>query len=189
MSFSRTCAMKEWCEVYTTHMKSIVLGGGCFWCIEAVFQKIPGVTQVTSGYAGGMGTPTYERVSMGTTGHTEVVQVEYDETQISLTDILEIFFEVHDPTTFDRQGADFGTQYRSLIFYSDPADQKTICDVITRLTFEQRFADPIVTLVKQLDQFYPAEDYHRNYYNQHQDAPYCKLVIAPKLEKLKKLRI
>ncbi|HEY1041777.1 MAG TPA: peptide-methionine (S)-S-oxide reductase MsrA [Candidatus Paceibacterota bacterium] len=170
-------------------MKSIILGGGCFWCIEAVFQQVSGVTNVTSGYAGGsIKNPTYREVCNGLTGHVEVVKVEYDESQVSLKELLEIFFEIHDPTSFDRQGADVGTQYRSIIFYTDPEDKHTICETITEITNDKKFADPIVTLVKPLDEFYPAEDYHQDYYNNNKDAPYCALVISPKLEKLKKLQ-
>ena len=165
-------------------MATAVLGGGCFWCLEAVFQKLKGVTQVTSGYAGGQtADPDYRSVCSGSTGHAEVVQVEFDPAVISFDDLLEIFFAIHDPTTLNRQGADIGTQYRSVIFYADESQHETAKAVIARLSDEGMFRNPIVTQVEPLTRFYPAEDYHQDYYQQNAPMPYCQVVIEPKLAK------
>jgi peptide-methionine (S)-S-oxide reductase len=165
-------------------MATAVLGGGCFWCLEAVFQKLKGVTQVTSGYAGGQTVdPDYRSVCSGSTGHAEVVQVEFDPAVIGFSDLLEVFFTIHDPTTLNRQGADIGTQYRSMIFYADEAQHETATAVIARLTDEGAFRDPIVTRVEPLTRFYPAEDNHQDYYQQNAPMPYCQVVIEPKLAK------
>lgn len=159
------------------------LGGGCFWCIEAVFQNLPGVRAVRSGYAGGaVPHPTYEQVCTGSTGHAEVAQVEFDPEKISYSQILGLFWKAHDPTTLNRQGADVGTQYRSVIFthsriQTDAAEQ-------SRNDVRKQFSAPIVTDIRPLDVFYPAEDYHQNYYRNHSSAPYCLFVIRPKLKKL-----
>ncbi|MBU0645919.1 peptide-methionine (S)-S-oxide reductase MsrA [Patescibacteria group bacterium] len=161
----------------------IVLGGGCFWCTEAVFQKIKGVTKVESGYAGGeAANPTYEQVSTGETGHAECVRVEYDADQVGLNKILDVFFAVHDPTTLNRQGNDVGTQYRSIIFWTEPEQEKAIKDYLIKV--QDEFKDPVVTEVEKLDMFYPAEDYHEDYYNQNKSKMYCRLVISPKLKKV-----
>ncbi len=163
--------------------KHIVLGGGCFWCIEAVFQRLEGVRAVLPGYAGGhVDNPTYEQVSSGETGHAEVLEVFYDPDVLTLKHLLKVFFAAHDPTTPNRQGADVGTQYRSAIYYSDDGDlhdiEETIEDVQTKLH------DDVVTEVKPLEEFFEAEDYHHDYYNQNNAAGYCRMVIDPKLHKL-----
>jgi methionine-S-sulfoxide reductase len=165
-------------------VRSIVLGGGCFWCTEAVFQRVEGVTRVVPGYAGGdVPDPTYEQVCGGKTGHAEVVRVEYDDAKITLERLLHIFFATHDPTTLNRQGADEGTQYRSAIFYSDEADAVKAQSVISALRGEA--GAPIVTQVVPLGTFYEAEAYHHNYFEQHPEQAYCQIVINPKLDKLR----
>lgn len=163
------------------------LGGGCFWCIEAVFQEIRGVFNVESGYAGGTtDSPTYEQVCTGTTGHAEVVQVTFDPKIISFKDILDIFFTAHDPTTLNRQGADVGTQYRSVIFYHNESQKKIAEQTIQKFDATKVWDDPIVTTVEPLKKFYKAEDYHRKYFGRHPEAAYCRIVIAPKIAKLRK---
>lgn len=163
--------------------KTIVLGGGCFWCTEAVFQRVEGVLEVTPGYAGGTDiNPTYERVAAGMTGHAEVVLVAYDQDLLPLTELLGIFFMVHNPTTLNMQGADIGPQYRSIILYTDPADLPVIQNVLANI--RKSFRDDVVTELKPLHKFYPAEDYHFDYYINNSDTPYCQLVIDPKLDKL-----
>jgi len=165
-------------------VRSIVLGGGCFWCTEAVFQRVEGVTRVVPGYAGGdVPDPTYEQVCGGKTGHAEVVRVEYDDAKIMLERLLHIFFATHDPTTLNRQGADEGTEYRSAIFYSDEADAVKAQSVISALRGEA--GAPIVTQVVPLGTFYEAEAYHHNYFEQHPEQAYCQMVINPKLDKLR----
>lgn len=164
--------------------ESIVLGGGCFWCTEAAYQMIRGVTKVTSGYAGGtVPEPTYEAVSSGKTGHTEVVRVEFDPNEISLADILDIFWAIHDPTMPNRQGNDVGTQYRSAIYYENP-DQKTVIDESVAAV-AKLWDRPIVTEVAPLAKFYPAEEYHQNFFRKNPSQGYCQIVINPKLEKLR----
>lgn len=166
-------------------MQSIVLGGGCFWCIEAVFQRLIGIEKVESGYAGGQKqSPTYEDVSSGSTGHAEVVRLEFDSQQISLKEILEVFFHLHDPTTKNRQGADIGTQYRSIILYENDQQKKDAEEVIRKITGEKLWKDPIVTEVVPLKEYFPAEGYHQNYYNQNKTQGYCSIVIGPKIKKL-----
>lgn len=163
--------------------KTIVLGGGCFWCTEAVFQRVEGVVDVTPGYAGGTTLkPTYEQVAAGTTGHAEVVLVEYDPDELSLDELLHIFFATHNPTTLNMQGADIGTQYRSIILYTDPADVPRIKELLNEVRTLSR--DDVVTELAPLHQFYPAEDYHLDYYNNNSDTPYCQFVIDPKLDRL-----
>ncbi|MBI4179819.1 peptide-methionine (S)-S-oxide reductase MsrA [bacterium] len=158
-------------------------GGGCFWCLEAVFEQLPGVDDVTSGYAGGKHPqPTYEDVCAGTTGHAEVVQVAYDPAKISYEQLLDVFWQCHDPTTPDRQGADEGTQYRSVILYHDEK-QKKLAEKSLRAA-EKLFKDPIVTEIVPLKEFHPAEDYHQDYYRGNRGAPYCQVVIRPKLRKM-----
>lgn len=165
-------------------MKTIYFGGGCFWCTEAVYKSIRGVLSVTPGYMGGtIPNPSYEAVCTGTTGHAEVIKVEFDQSIVSLSDLLEIFFDVHDPTTLNRQGNDIGTQYRSIIFYTEE-DQKAVIDTALMHAAAHYPDRPIVTEVAQAREFYAAEDYHRDYYAQHTSQPYCQLVISPKLEKL-----
>ena len=162
------------------------LGGGCFWCLEAVFEQLQGVDGVVSGYAGGtVANPTYEQVCSGRTGHAEVVQVRFDPAVVSYRDILEIFFAFHDPTTLNRQGADVGTQYRSAIFFETPEQERTAREVIAALGTQGLWTDPIVTEVAPLDGFYAAEDYHQGYYRGHSTQPYCQAVISPKMSKLR----
>jgi peptide-methionine (S)-S-oxide reductase len=162
------------------------LAGGCFWCLEAVFEQLRGVTKVTSGYAGGhVPNPSYEAVCTGTTGHAEVVQVAFDPDEISFRDLLGVFFTLHDPTTLDRQGGDVGTQYRSAVFYHDAAQRRTAEEVVREMEAEHAFDDPIVTKIEPLDAFYPAEEYHREYYRRNPNQPYCRAVITPKVAKLR----
>jgi len=163
------------------------LGAGCFWCVEAVFERLQGVHAVRSGYAGGSPpNPSYELVCTGTTGHAEVVQITFDPSVIGYREILEVFFVTHDPTTRNRQGADQGTQYRSVIFTHDDAQRATAEAVIADLTRQGVFDRPIVTEVSPLDAFYPAEAYHQEYYRRNEGKPYCQAVIAPKVAKLRK---
>lgn len=167
-------------------MDSIVLGGGCFWCLEAVYQEIKGVQKVQSGYAGGhMPNPSYREVCAETTGHAEVVKVEFDEKVVSLDQILWIFWHGHDPTTLNRQGNDRGTQYRSIILFKDEFQRQAAERSKEQAEKEGIWSDPIVTIIKQLETFYPAEDYHNNYYADHPQQPYCNIVIAPKLKKVR----
>lgn len=165
---------------------SIVLGGGCFWCLEAAYQRVAGVRSVISGYAGGSTvSPSYEEIETGRTGHAQVVKVEFDPVIISLEDILDIFWAIHDPTTPDRQGNDIGPQYRSIILYASPA-QRTVAEMSIAQA-QSLWDDPIVTQVGPLTVFYPAEGYHQDYYNQNQHRnPYCSVVINPKLITLRK---
>lgn len=161
-----------------------VFGGGCFWCTEAIFQRLRGVSAVVSGYAGGViPNPSYERVSVGTTGYIEVIRISFDPAQISYEQLLSVFFVTHDPTTKDRQGNDVGSQYSSVIFTTSEEQQKQALSYIAALE-KKGESSPIVTEVRPLDTFYTAEEYHQNYFNQHQSQPYCQLVINPKLEKL-----
>ena len=164
------------------------LGGGCFWCTEAVFSQLKGVEKIEPGYSGGnIENPSYEQVSTGKTGHAEVAQITFDPAVISFKEILQIFFSTHDPTSLNRQGTDIGTQYRSVIFYHDD-EQKAIAEqVIKELSDEEAFDAPIVTQVEPLKAFYKAEDYHREYYKRHPEQPYCRVVIAPKIAKFRQL--
>ncbi len=167
-------------------MEVATLAGGCFWCLEAVFEQLRGVTKVASGYAGGhVPNPSYDAVCTGTTGHAEVVQVTFDPDQLSYRDLLGVFFTLHDPTTLDRQGGDVGTQYRSAIFYHDDEQRRTAEDVVKELEAEHVFDDAIVTKIEPLEVFYPAEEYHRDYYRRNPNQPYCRAVIAPKVAKLR----
>ncbi|GIW10654.1 MAG: peptide methionine sulfoxide reductase MsrA [Dehalococcoidia bacterium] len=160
------------------------LGGGCFWCLEAVYRELRGVEEIVSGYAGGfVENPTYEQVCTGRTGHAEVVQIRYHPQEISYQDLLEVFFTIHDPTTPNRQGHDVGPQYRSIILYHDEEQRRIAEDTIARLTAEGRWTNPIVTEVVPLRSFYPAEPYHQRYFERHPDQPYCQLVVAPKVAK------
>lgn len=166
----------------------ITLGGGCFWCTEAVFLDVEGVTRVESGYAGGhVENPSYEAVCGGGTGHAEVVRVSFDSSKISLSDIFAVFFTVHDPTTLNRQGHDVGTQYRSAIFYHDEEQAAAARKFIASLTAEQVFRDPIVTEVVPLAGYSAAERYHQRYFEQHPSQGYCSMVVAPKLAKFRKV--
>jgi peptide-methionine (S)-S-oxide reductase len=163
------------------------LGGGCFWCLEPVFNDLRGVISVVSGYAGGtIPNPTYAQVCSGSTGHAEVTQVTFDPHEVSYGDVLRIFFAIHDPTTLNRQGADVGTQYRSVIFYHDDEQRKTAEEVITSLQDQRVWDDPIVTQVVPFETFYPAEEYHQGYFAQNPMQPYCNIVIAPKVAKFRK---
>ena len=171
----------------TEGVEVATLGGGCFWCTEAIFCEIKGVKQVVSGYSGGsLVNPSYEQVSTGATGHAEVVQVHFDPAVMSFRDVLEIFFATHDPTTLNRQGADVGTQYRSVVFYHNSEQKATVEQLIAEYEAENVFGSPIVTTVEPFTAFYPAEDYHRNYYRRHPMQPYCRAVISPKVAKLRK---
>lgn len=162
------------------------LGGGCFWCLEAVYDEVQGVQKVVSGYAGGhVPNPTYEQVCTGRTGHAEVVQVAFDPDEISYREILEIFFAIHDPTTLNRQGPDVGEQYRSAIFYHDDEQRAVAEDVIEALEAEEVYDRPIVTEVEPLDEFYRAEAYHQDYFKNNPRQPYCQAIISPKLAKFR----
>lgn len=164
-------------------MGVIVLGGGCFWCTEAVFSLVPGVLNVSPGYAGGVvPNPNYKQICSGKTGHAEVIRIVYDKGQTSLEKILEHFFSIHDPTTLNKQGNDIGTQYRSLILYSDEKEKTIIEDFIKKV--QNKFESKIVTEVKKLEEFFYAEEYHKNYYNKNSTQPYCMLIIKPKIEKI-----
>jgi len=164
-----------------------VLGGGCFWCTEAVFKMLRGVSSVLPGYAGGdSASPTYEKVSGGNTGHAEVIKIEYDPTHITFEDLLTVFFASHDPSTLNRQGNDIGTQYRSIILYTDEVQKEVAEKFIEDLNASSEEGKPIVTEIKAFDKFFPAETYHVDYYAQNQDAAYCELVINPKLQKVQK---
>ena len=162
------------------------LGGGCFWCLEAVFDDLRGVESVESGYAGGaVPAPTYRQVCAGTTGHAEVVQITYDPQVVSFRELLEVFFTIHDPTTLNRQGADIGTQYRSAIFYHTPEQLEIAEKTISDLNAEGIWDAPIVTEIAPLTEFYVAEDYHQEYYAQNAAQPYCRMVVAPKVAKFR----
>jgi peptide-methionine (S)-S-oxide reductase len=162
------------------------LAGGCFWCLEAVFDELKGVESVESGYSGGhVQSPSYAQVCNGDTGHAEVVQITFDPQLLSLKDLLTVFFTVHDPTTLNRQGNDVGTQYRSAIFYHNEEQKKIAEAVIQEIGAEKIWDDPIVTEVKPFDQFYVAEDYHQEYYKNNSFQPYCRIVIAPKVAKFR----
>lgn len=166
-------------------MQTIYLAGGCFWCTEAIFKNLKGVNTAIPGYIGGTVPHTsYEAVCSGTTGHAEAIKVLFDERTISLEDLLDIFFSTHNPTTLNRQGNDIGTQYRSAIFYTMPEQEKIAKSVIAKES--EKYTDPIVTAVLPASEFYEAEAYHRDYYYQHTNQPYCAIVINPKLEKLQK---
>ena len=167
--------------------QSVVFGGGCFWCTEAVFERLKGVVSVLPGYAGGRRpNPTYEQVCTGATGHAEVVKVEFDPEQISFRDLLAAFFATHDPTTLNRQGNDVGTQYRSVILYADEDQKREAESFLLELQDSGSFKQPIVTELQPLETFYEAEPYHQQYYRRNTSAPYCQFVITPKMGKLKK---
>jgi peptide-methionine (S)-S-oxide reductase len=163
------------------------LAGGCFWCLEAVYDELRGVEKVESGYSGGLvSNPTYRQVCTGTTGHAEVVQVTFDPEVVSFREILEVFFTIHDPTTLNRQGADVGPQYRSAVFYHDEEQRRITEEVISKLEAEGVWDDPIVTEVTPFEAFYVAEDYHQEYFQNNEYQPYCQVVIAPKVAKFRK---
>jgi peptide-methionine (S)-S-oxide reductase len=172
----------------TNKIESATFGGGCFWCMEAVFERLPGVKSVASGFAGGhTANPTYEQVCTGTTGHAEVTQIEFDPARISYEKLLEVFWQAHDPTTLNRQGADEGTQYRSLILYHSEA-QKLAAER-SKAAAQNIFKHPIVTEIVPFTRFFPAESYHQGFYDNNTNYGYCRLVIAPKLEKLEKEKV
>jgi len=174
-------------ESHTSH-SVITLGGGCFWCTEAVFQRLEGVSSVVSGYMGGhVANPSYQQVTTGETGHAEVVQITFNPEIVSLERLLQWFWVAHDPTTLNRQGADVGTQYRSVIFYRD--DQQRAVAEASKQAAQQNSRRPIVTEIAAAGAFYPAEDYHQDYFNRNQFAPYCQVVIQPKLDKLGALEL
>jgi peptide-methionine (S)-S-oxide reductase len=170
-----------------TNLQTATLAGGCFWCLEAVYDELKGVHSVESGYAGGhMDNPSYRAVCSGTTGHAEVVQIRFDPNVVSYRDLLNVFFTIHDPTTLNRQGADIGTQYRSAIFYHDEEQKKIAEEVIRDLNAQKIWDNPIVTEVTQFDKFYVAEDYHQEYFAKNPYQPYCQVVVAPKVAKFRK---
>ena len=171
----------------STNLQTATLAGGCFWCLEAVFDEVRGVSGVESGYAGGhMPNPTYREVCNGDTGHAEVVQVHFDPDVVSYRDLLNVFFAIHDPTTMNRQGADVGTQYCSAIFYHDDEQKTTAEQLIKELNAQKIWDNPIVTEVTRLDTFYMAEDYHQEYFARNPYQPYCQAVVAPKVAKFRK---
>jgi peptide-methionine (S)-S-oxide reductase len=168
------------------HLETATLGAGCFWCVEAVFDDLKGVEDVVSGYSGGhTENPTYREVCSETTGHAEVVQIKFDPAELSFADLLRVFFTVHDPTTLNRQGGDIGTSYRSAIFYHSPEQKQTAHEIIEEVTAERVYNDPIVTEVTEFTNFYPAEDYHQEYFANNPAQPYCAAVVAPKVAKFR----
>lgn len=172
----------------TNKIETAYLGGGCFWCMEAVFERLPGVIAVTSGYSGGhTENPTYQEVCSETTGHAEVTKIDFDPTKISYAQLLNVFWQAHDPTTLNRQGADVGTSYRSIILYTD--QQQKLTAEKSKLDAQKNFKNPIVTQIVPFKKFYPAEGYHQQYYDHNSNAPYCQVVITPKLEKLEKKEV
>ncbi|MDY0254376.1 MAG: peptide-methionine (S)-S-oxide reductase MsrA [Tenuifilaceae bacterium] len=188
LTFGSVSSQKISYKMKNTDLETATLGAGCFWCVEAIFERVNGVHDVVSGYTGGkIANPTYREVSSGLTGHAEVVQVRFDPTVISYAKILEIFFKTHNPTMLNRQGADVGTQYRSAIFYHSE-DQKSIAyDVKNMLSRAAIWNDPIVTEITPFTAFYKAEDYHQNYLENNTKQPYCQMVILPKIDKFEKL--
>ena len=165
--------------------ETVTLGGGCFWCIEAVFEELDGVMKAESGYAGGSGTPTYQEVCTGETGHAEVVQITFNPEVTSYEEVLAVFFTVHDPTTLNRQGADVGTQYRSAIFYHSQRQKEVAEKMIRQLEKEKVYRNPVVTQLEKFEHFYRAENYHQNYYANNPNAGYCRAVINPKVQKFR----
>ena len=171
-----------------TGSKTVVFAGGCFWCTEAIFNELKGVKKVVSGYSGGkVANPTYEQVCTGQTGHAECTQITYDPTQVTFAELLEVFWMTHDPTTLNRQGADHGTQYRSAIFYTDEDQKQEAIAYKAKLEKEKIWSDPIVTEITKFEKFYPAENYHQEYYQNNPNQGYCRIVITPKIEKFKKI--
>ncbi len=166
--------------------ETATVGGGCYWCIEAVLEQLEGVERVVSGFSGGtVKNPAYREVCNGTTGHAEVVQVTFDPERISYRDLLEIFFAFHDPTTLNRQGPDAGTQYRSAIYFHSPTQEKTARELVAELDAAEIWSAPIVTEIARFDAFYPGPDNHQSYYRNHSDQPYCQAMISPKITKLR----
>jgi peptide-methionine (S)-S-oxide reductase len=174
-------------QTQTPQRESLVLGGGCFWCLEAVYDQVRGVESAVSGYAGGeLANPTYKQVITGRTGHAEVVEVTFDPTVVSRDTLLDVYFTIHDPTTLNRQGNDVGPQYRSIAFYANEAQKKSIDEAIARTAASGEWRGSLVTEVQPLKAFYAAEDYHQEYFELNGEQPYCSLVIAPKVAKFKK---
>jgi len=174
------------CDMTTSH-EEIVLGGGCFWCLEAIFQQVKGVVSVESGYSGGqVKDPTYEQVCSGSTGHAEAVKIVFNPNEISLHDLLLLFFHVHDPTTLNRQGNDVGTQYRSVIFFNSKEQKAIALRAMAEVEQTKLWSDLLVTELRPFDAFYSAEEYHRNYFKQHPTQGYCRFIIAPKVAKFRK---
>lgn len=171
-----------------TELALATFGNGCFWCTEAIFQRLKGVSKVVSGYAGGkVKKPTYKEVCSGLTGHAEVIQITYDPKVVTYPELLEVFWQTHDPTTLNRQGNDVGTQYRSVVFYHTPEQKQFAETYKKKLNESGAFDKPIVTEISPISEYYPAEDYHQNYFNLNGDAPYCSFVIQPKIDKFKKV--
>ena len=169
-------------------LETITLGGGCYWCVEAVYENLNGVKSVISGFSGGkVINPTYEQVCTGKTGHAEVIQITFDKNVTDINEIFKVFFTVHDPTTLNTQGADVGTQYRSVIFYKNEDQKKAAQSIIAKLNKAKVYEDPIVTKTEPFTKFYKANDYHQNYYADNKNQPYCKMVIQPKIEKFEKV--
>ena len=184
--FVRNPVMSE--EPQPAALETATLGSGCFWCTEAVFDRLKGVQSAVSGYSGGqVPNPTYEQVCTGKTGHAEVVQVTFDPQQISFAEVLEVFWQTHDPTTKNRQGADVGPQYRSVIFYHNEAQRDVAASLKKELNKTKAFGNPVVTEIEAFNKFYPAEDYHQQYFELNGRQPYCQAVIAPKVEKFEKV--
>lgn len=171
-----------------SNLEVATFGGGCYWCMEAIFQRLDGVVKVESGFSGGhVKNPSYKEVCTGTTGHAEVIQITFDSTKVPFAEILKVFFTMHDPTTLNRQGNDIGTQYRSAIFYHNETQRKLSEEIIAELNKAKVYPTPIVTEVTKFDAFYKAENYHQDYYNQNSGEGYCKYVIQPKIEKFEKI--
>jgi peptide-methionine (S)-S-oxide reductase len=167
-----------------SNLQQAIFGGGCFWCIEAIFQRVQGVESVSSGYMGGTNpSPTYKQVCGGDTGHVEVVKITFNPEQVSYRELLDIFFTVHDPTTLNRQGNDAGTQYRSVIFYTSDEQRRESEEFISQLESSKAFGAPVITAVEPAAEFYQAEDYHQNYFNDNRYQPYCMFVVGPKVQK------
>lgn len=183
------CSQKQKPNYNKEGMETAVLAGGCFWCVEAVFQQLKGVDHVESGYSGGhIIDPTYEQVCTGETGHAEVIKIWYDKDSVSFTELLEVFFKTHDPTTLNRQGNDVGTQYRSAIFYKNEEEKQISSEIIAELDKSGYYPSKIVTTLEPLENYYAAEDYHQNYFRTKGDQnPYCQMVVKPKLEKFEKV--
>lgn len=184
--FDNTTPKKETKMIEENNIELATFGSGCFWCTEAIFEQLKGVKSVVSGYSGGEGeNPTYKEICGGKTGHAEVTQISFDPNIISFTELLEVFWKTHDPTTLNRQGADIGTQYRSVVFYHNEEQEKLAKEYKSKLNAANIFNTAIVTEITKFDKFYSAEDYHQDYYEQNKTQQYCSLVITPKLEKFK----
>lgn len=173
---------------HENNTEEVVFGGGCFWCTEAIFKQIEGVSEVLPGYSGGiLKNPTYEDICSSETGHAEVIRIRYNPDKVTFEKLLEVFFLTHDPTTLNRQGADIGSQYRSVVFYTTPDQERVTHEIIRKLNEDKIYQNPIVTEVSPLDTFYLAENYHQNYFNRNANQPYCQYIIKPKMDKFRKL--